>query len=98
MTEASESSVKTYALAEIAKHNSNNSSWIVIHNNIYDVTAFLNEVRMKMILFSPVLSIRGRDVFAITKRERYAVSKMCVKSGDGADTMCELTSARVNYI
>lgn len=43
MTE-SETSVKTYSLAEIAKHNSNQSTWIVIHNNIYDVTKFLNEV------------------------------------------------------
>jgi len=40
MTESSE---KTYSLAEIATHNSSSSSWIVIHNNIYDVTAFLNE-------------------------------------------------------
>lgn len=43
MTE-SETSVKTYSLEEISKHNSNQSSWIVIHNNIYDVTKFLNEV------------------------------------------------------
>lgn len=43
MTE-SETSVKTYSLADIATHNSNQSSWIVIHNNIYDVTKFLNEV------------------------------------------------------
>lgn len=42
MTE-SETSVKTYSLAEIAQHNSNQSTWIVIHNNIYDVTKFLNE-------------------------------------------------------
>lgn len=47
MTESSETSVKTYSLADIAKHNSNTSSWIIIHNNIYDVTAFLNEVRIK---------------------------------------------------
>lgn len=40
-----ESNDKTYSLAEVAKHNSNQSTWIVIHNNIYDVTAFLNEVR-----------------------------------------------------
>lgn len=43
MTE-SETSVKTYSLAEIAAHNSNQSTWVVIHNNIYDVTKFLNEV------------------------------------------------------
>lgn len=36
--------IKQYSLAEIATHNSNKSAWIVIHNNIYDVTAFLNEV------------------------------------------------------
>jgi len=42
MTE-SETSVKTYSLAEIAAHNSNQSTWVVIHNNIYDVTKFLNE-------------------------------------------------------
>lgn len=38
------SEVKTYSLAEIKAHNTNKSSWIVIHNNIYDVTEFLNEV------------------------------------------------------
>lgn len=41
-----DTSVKTYSSAEIAKHNSNQSTWIVIHNNIFDVTAFLNEVRI----------------------------------------------------
>lgn len=41
----SEPEAKTYSLAEVAKHNSNQSTWIIIHNNIYDLTAFLNEVR-----------------------------------------------------
>lgn len=40
----SETEVKTFSLAEIAKNNSNQSSWIIIHNNVYDVTPFLNEV------------------------------------------------------
>lgn len=35
---------KTYSLAEIAKHNTNKSVWFAIHNNVYDVTEFLNEV------------------------------------------------------
>lgn len=35
---------KQYSLAEVAQHNSNKSVWFVIHNNIYDVTEFLNEV------------------------------------------------------
>lgn len=34
---------KTFSLKEVANHNSNKSSWIVIHNSIYDVTQFLNE-------------------------------------------------------
>lgn len=35
---------KQYTLAEVAAHNSNKTTWFVIHNNIYDVTEFLNEV------------------------------------------------------
>lgn len=37
---------KQYTLAEVKAHNNNQSSWIVINNNVYDVTAFLNEVRL----------------------------------------------------
>ncbi|CAG9830563.1 unnamed protein product [Diabrotica balteata] len=32
-----------YSLADVKKHNDNKSTWIVIHNNVYDVTPFLNE-------------------------------------------------------
>ncbi|RZC33114.1 cytochrome b5 [Asbolus verrucosus] len=32
-----------YSFADVKKHNDNQSTWIVIHNNVYDVTAFLNE-------------------------------------------------------
>lgn len=37
-------STKLYTLAEVSKHNTNKSVWLVIHNSIYDVTEFLNEV------------------------------------------------------
>ncbi|XP_055708203.1 cytochrome b5-like [Phlebotomus papatasi] len=37
------SETKLYTMAEVAKHNSNKTTWIVIHNSIYDVTEFLNE-------------------------------------------------------
>lgn len=47
MTE-SETSVKTYSLADVAKHNTNQSAWIIVHNNIYDLTGFLNEVRINV--------------------------------------------------
>lgn len=36
-------SVKKYTLAEVKSHNDSKSNWIVIHNNVYDVTEFLNE-------------------------------------------------------
>lgn len=36
--------VKTFTRAEVAKHNSKENNWFVIHNNVYDVTPFLNEV------------------------------------------------------
>ncbi|KAI8127242.1 hypothetical protein FF38_11553 [Lucilia cuprina] len=35
--------VKYYKRSEVAEHNSKENNWFVIHNNVYDVTAFLNE-------------------------------------------------------
>lgn len=35
---------KYYTLAEVAKHKTNNDVWMVVHNNVYNVTEFLNEV------------------------------------------------------
>lgn len=59
------SEVKTYSLAEIKAHNTNKSSWIVIHNNIYDVTEFLNEVGSSQkfqgdVDILPLLMVAGR--------------------------------------
>ncbi|KAG5884485.1 hypothetical protein JTB14_001280 [Gonioctena quinquepunctata] len=34
---------KQYSTQEIKDHNDNKSTWLVIHNTVYDVTAFLNE-------------------------------------------------------
>ncbi|XP_066925186.1 cytochrome b5-like isoform X2 [Clytia hemisphaerica] len=34
---------KTYKLEEVAKHNDGRSTWMVIHNKVYDVTKFLEE-------------------------------------------------------
>lgn len=36
--------VKLFSLADIATHNNNKSTYLVIHNDVYDVTGFLNEV------------------------------------------------------
>ncbi|XP_039956656.1 cytochrome b5 [Bactrocera neohumeralis] len=40
---AAEGEVKLYSREEISKHNSNKNTWMIIHNNVYDVTEFLNE-------------------------------------------------------
>ncbi|XP_044730569.1 cytochrome b5 [Chrysoperla carnea] len=34
---------KEYTMAEVKQHIDSKSSWFVIHNSVYDVTAFLNE-------------------------------------------------------
>ncbi|KAL2308206.1 hypothetical protein Nmel_001211 [Mimus melanotis] len=42
-----------YRLEEVQKHNNSQSTWIIIHNRIYDVTKFLDEAQF----FSMVLKI-----------------------------------------
>lgn len=32
-----------YTLKEVSEKNNRNSIWLIIHNNVYDVTKFLNE-------------------------------------------------------
>jgi len=36
-------STKKFAKKEVAKHTDKSSTWIIIHNNVYDVTKFLEE-------------------------------------------------------
>lgn len=33
-----------YSLEEVRKHNGKSSCWLVIHENVYDVTKFMEEV------------------------------------------------------
>lgn len=35
--------IKYYTRKQVAEHNTNKDTWLLIHNNIYDVTQFLNE-------------------------------------------------------
>ena len=35
---------KIYSLEEIKKHNDGRTCWIVLHDKVYDVTKFLEEV------------------------------------------------------
>lgn len=43
--EKSPDGVRYYRLSEIEEQNSFKSTWIIIHNKVYDVTKFLEEVR-----------------------------------------------------
>lgn len=36
--------LKKITLEEVTKHNAAGSSWLVIHNKVFDVTKFLDEV------------------------------------------------------
>lgn len=40
-----EGGVKYFTLEEIKVHNMSNDTWLVIHNKVYDITRFLEEVR-----------------------------------------------------
>lgn len=33
-----------YRLEEVQKHNNSQSTWIIVHHRIYDITKFLDEV------------------------------------------------------
>lgn len=37
--------VKYFTLEEIGVHNMSNDTWLVIHDKVYDITRFLEEVR-----------------------------------------------------
>lgn len=43
-------SEKVYRLEEVKKHNNVKSAWMIIHNKVYDITKFLEEVS-KFIFF-----------------------------------------------
>lgn len=40
------SETKTYTLEEVAQHNEKKSVWVIIHDAVYDVTPFLDEVSL----------------------------------------------------
>lgn len=43
--DTSESNVKYYTLEEIQAHNLSKDTWLIIHDKVYDITSFLEEVR-----------------------------------------------------
>ena len=50
---------KVFRADEVKAHKDAKSSWLIIHNRVYDVTKFLDEVS---VFFSPVLAVvRAHD-------------------------------------
>lgn len=45
VAEASSDGVKYYTLEEIRQHNMSSDTWLIIHDKVYDITSFLEEVR-----------------------------------------------------
>jgi L-lactate dehydrogenase (cytochrome) len=41
--EASKRELKVYTMEEVAKHNAKSDCWVVLHDEVYDVTAFLED-------------------------------------------------------
>ena len=39
-----EGTLKQFTWEEVRQHNNSSSLWIVVHNNVYDVTKFMEEV------------------------------------------------------
>ena len=40
--------LKVYSMEEVEKHNTAESLWLVIHDKVYDVTTFMEEVSMSV--------------------------------------------------
>ena len=57
--ENEQDAVKYYRLSEIEAQNTFKSTWIIINNNVYDVTKFLEEVRsqtQEQIMFAALIA------------------------------------------
>jgi cytochrome b involved in lipid metabolism len=44
-------SPKLYRRDEVANKNNSQGAWIVIHNSVYNVTEFLNEVSTNLVFY-----------------------------------------------
>lgn len=40
-----DSGVKYYTRAEVQAHNMSKDTWLIIHDKVYDITGFMEEVR-----------------------------------------------------
>ena len=60
--EAEQNELSKYTWEEVAKHRTSESLWIVIHDKVYDVTKFMEEVGyciLEIILRSQLFQLQG---------------------------------------
>lgn len=61
--ETADGGAKYYTLEEVRMHNMSNDTWLIIHNKIYDITSFLEEVRSTFFLHTLVAFILASMFF-----------------------------------
>lgn len=42
-------SVKTFKKSQVKEHNKSTDLWIILHDKVYDITKFVNEVNINTI-------------------------------------------------
>lgn len=53
--------VKCYTLEDVRVHNMSNDTWLIIHDKVYDISSFLEEVRKTFCwLVAHALSLKFR--------------------------------------
>lgn len=59
-TEKKKNKLPKFSWEEVAKHNSAESLWLVVHDKVYDITSFTDEVKLKscwLCSFEPVFPL-----------------------------------------
>ena len=76
---AAENETKYYSLEEVADHNKgrgeDKSVWMVIHDKVYDVTKFLDEVK---VIVNVIKSFELKHVFSLQKSWGFSYVKVQV--------------------
>lgn len=71
--ETVEGAVKYYTLEEVRVHNMSNDTWLIIHDKVYDISLFLEEVRNS-------LHQLGTSIYAIVLSSFKCSSNLLVTS------------------
>ncbi|EFO17101.1 cytochrome b5 [Loa loa] len=92
--------LKQYTIAEVAAHNDASSTWLIIDNNVYDVTKFLeehpggDEVLLEQAGQNATESFKdvghSRDAVAMTKE--YLIGYLCDANATAGDKTNSFTT------